>query len=86
MADAIHTVAVFNASDDTVDMLTVLLSNRGYRAVFGHADQVKSGELDFIAFLTAPQPSAIIWDISPPYDVTGTSCNSYARFSHCSAA
>jgi len=68
MPDPTHTVAVFNASDDTVEMLTVVLSNRGYRAVSGHADDVKSGELDFIAFLRTHQPSAIIWDIAPPYD------------------
>jgi len=68
MPDSVQTVAVFNASDDTVEMLTVLLSNRGYRAVSGHADHVKSGVLDFIAFLKTHQPSAMIWDIAPPYD------------------
>jgi response regulator RpfG family c-di-GMP phosphodiesterase len=68
MADSNQTVAIFNASDDTVEMLKVLLSNRGYRVVSGHADEVKSGELDFIAYLKTHQPSAIIWDISPPYD------------------
>jgi DNA-binding NtrC family response regulator len=68
MSDSIQTVAVFNSSDDTVEMLKVLLTNRGYRALSGHADEVKSGELDFVAFLKTHQPSAIIWDIAPPYD------------------
>ena len=68
MPDLVHTVAVFNASDDTVEMLTVLLSNRGYRAVAGHADDVKSGILNFIAFLKTHEPTAMIWDIAPPYD------------------
>jgi DNA-binding response OmpR family regulator len=68
MADPILTVAVFNASDDTVEMLTTLLSHQGYRAVAGHADHVKSGELNFVAFLREHQPSAMIWDIAPPYD------------------
>jgi DNA-binding response OmpR family regulator len=68
MPDSIQTVAVFNSSDDTVEMLKVLLTNRGYRAVSGHADEVKSGELNFIGFLETHQPTAIIWDISPPYD------------------
>ena len=62
------TVAIFNASDDTVEMLKVLLTEEGYRAVSGEVDEVKSGELDFIAFLKKHRPDAIIWDIAPPYD------------------
>ena len=69
MPDAsIQTVAVFNASDDTVEMLKIQLSDRGYRVIGGKADHVKSGELNFITFLKTHQPAAIIWDIAPPYD------------------
>jgi len=69
MSDSnVHTVAVFNASDDTVEMLQLMLSVRGYRALGGHVDDVKSGELDFVEFVTTHTPSAIIWDIAPPYD------------------
>jgi CheY-like chemotaxis protein len=63
-----HTVAIFNASDDTVQMLKVLLTDRGYRTLSGMTDQVKSGELDFVGFLETQKPDAIIWDIAPPYD------------------
>lgn len=62
------TVAVFNASDDTVEMLKALLSSRGHVAISGEVDKVKSGEVDFVAFLEAHRPDAIIWDIAPPYD------------------
>ena len=62
------TVAVFNASDDTVEMLKTLLSESGYRAVSGEVDEVKSGKLDFIAFMETHNPDAVIWDIAPPYD------------------
>jgi CheY-like chemotaxis protein len=68
MPEIVHTVAVFNASDDTVEMLQLMLSVRGYRALGGHVDDVKSGALDFIDFLTTHSPSVIIWDIAPPYD------------------
>jgi CheY-like chemotaxis protein len=64
----VHTVAVFNASEDTIEMLQLMLSSRGYRTLGGHVDDVKSGELDFIDFLTTHRPAAIIWDIAPPYD------------------
>ena len=63
-----RTVAVFNASDDTVEMLKALLSTRGYVAISGEVDKVKSGEIDFVAFLEAHRPDAVIWDIAPPYD------------------
>ena len=64
----LKTVAVFNASDDTVEMLKALLTLRGYRAVDGKVDDVKSGRVDFVAFLNQFKPDAIIWDIAPPYD------------------
>jgi CheY-like chemotaxis protein len=63
-----RTVAIFNASDDTVEMLSVLLSVRGFVSLTGEVDKVKSGEVDFIAFLEQHQPDAMIWDIAPPYD------------------
>jgi len=49
-------VAVFNASDDTVEMLKALLTLRVYRAVDGKVDDVKSGRVDFVAF--RPWPSS----------------------------
>ena len=63
-----HTVAVFNASDDTVEMLKAMLSERGYRAIDGSVDGVKSGQFDFVAFMETHKPDGIIWDIAPPYD------------------
>jgi DNA-binding response OmpR family regulator len=67
-ANAVQTVAIFDASDETVEMLQGLLSSRGYRTVTGHVDHVKSGALDFAAFVTTHTPDAMIWDIAPPYD------------------
>jgi DNA-binding response OmpR family regulator len=63
-----RTVAIFNASEDTVEMLKVLLADRGFRALGGMTDHVKSGEFDFVAFMEAQKPDALIWDIAPPYD------------------
>src|SRR5215213_3021736 len=63
-----RTVAIFNASADTIAMLAELLSERGHRAVSGAVDGVKSGEFDFIEFLETHKPDGLIWDISPPYD------------------
>ena len=68
MPELIPTIALFNGSEDTVEMLTVSLTERGYRAVSGMTDNVKSGTLDFIGFMSTHKPDAIIWDIAPPYD------------------
>ena len=62
------TVAIFNGSDDTVDLLKCFLGNHGYVTIAGRADDVKSGVLDFVAFLATHNPDAIVWDITPPYD------------------
>jgi DNA-binding response OmpR family regulator len=63
-----RTVAIFNGSEDTVDLLRCLLGNCGYVTIAGRADDVKSGVLDFVAFLATHKPDAIIWDITPPYE------------------
>ena len=63
-----HTVAIFNGSADTVEMLACLFNGAGFRAVTARADAVKSGAFDFVEFITAEDPDAIIWDIMPPYD------------------
>jgi DNA-binding response OmpR family regulator len=69
MANAsIKTVMVFNASDDTVEMLRALLTQQGYRAIDGEVDQIKSGDANLIELVEKYQPDAIIWDIAPPYD------------------
>jgi CheY-like chemotaxis protein len=63
-----RTVAIFNASDDTVEMLKSVLGSRGHVGIDGRADDVKSGRLDFIDFMKTHKPDAVIWDIAPPYD------------------
>jgi DNA-binding response OmpR family regulator len=62
------TVVIFDGSDDIVELLEVFLSQRGYHAIVAQAKQVKSGELDVIAFLERYTPDTIIWDIAPPYE------------------
>lgn len=68
MSSRTQTVGVFNASQDTVDMLIQALTLRGYQGIGGSVDAVKSGQSDLIAFLDTHKPDAMIWDISPPYD------------------
>jgi len=62
-------VALFNASDDTVEMVQQMLDASGVRCLVScrFAD-LKKGVVDFAQFLRAHNPQAVIFDISPPYE------------------
>jgi len=62
------TIAVFNSSADTVDLLRTALEAEGFQTVAGHIPEVKKGELDLIEFVNHHAPAVIVYDISPPYD------------------
>jgi DNA-binding response OmpR family regulator len=61
-------VALFNASDDTVEMVLRMLSASGIRGLAGcHFADLKKGNVDFVEFLATHDPQVVIFDISPPY-------------------
>ena len=62
------TIAVFNSSTDTVDLLRTALEAEGFQTVVGHIPDVKKGELDLVDFINQHTPAVIVYDISPPYD------------------
>jgi CheY-like chemotaxis protein len=62
------TIAIFNSSADTVDLLRTALEGAGFQTVAGHIPEVKRGELDIIEFIADHAPAVIVYDISPPYD------------------
>jgi DNA-binding response OmpR family regulator len=61
-------IAVFNSSDDTVELLQAVLEQEGFQTVVGHLIDVRSGELDFVAFIEQHTPAVIVYDISLPYE------------------
>jgi hypothetical protein len=62
-------VALFNASDDTVNMIQQLLTeaNDDQCLVGCHFFDLKKGHVNFETFLTEQNPEVVIFDISPPY-------------------
>ena len=61
-------VALFNASDDTVDMVQLMLDASGFSCLVGcHFTDLKKGSVDFSRYLGEHQPDVVIFDISPPY-------------------
>jgi len=61
-------VALFNASDDTVDMVQRMLAAAGLHCLVGcrFAD-LKKGIVNFAGYLRQHDPDVVIFDISPPY-------------------
>jgi DNA-binding response OmpR family regulator len=61
-------VALFNASDDTVDMVQRMLDASGLTCLVGcHFSDLKKGCIDFGRYLSEHDPDVVIFDISPPY-------------------
>lgn len=63
-------VALFNASDDTVDMVQKLLTDagEGQALISCHFADLKKGVVDFVKYIDEHNPEVVIFDLSPPYD------------------
>ena len=68
MAHAAPVVAVFNTSDDIVELLRLVFEQAGMIVVSAHLDQIRRGETSLADFVQEHEPDAIVYDISPPYD------------------
>ena len=63
-------VALFNASDDTIDMVQRLLAASGgdQTLIWCHFTDLKKGIVDFGKYMDKHNPEVVIFDLSPPYD------------------
>src|ERR1700730_18306565 len=63
-------VALFNASDDTIDMVQKLLTDAGNEqtVIWCHFADLKKGIVDFGKYMDRHNPEVVIFDLSPPYD------------------
>ncbi len=63
-------VALFNASDDTIDMVQKLLTASGgdQTLIWCHFADLKKGIVDFGRYMDKPNPEVVIFDVSPPYN------------------
>ena len=63
-------VALFNASDDTIDMVQKLLTDAGNEQtlIWCHFADLKKGIVDFGKYMDRHNPEVVVFDISPPYD------------------
>src|SRR5262252_4413257 len=61
-------VAVFNSSSDTIEVLKLALEDSGFSVAAGHVSDLKKGQLDVIDFVNEHQPDVIIYDVALPYE------------------
>jgi CheY-like chemotaxis protein len=61
-------VAVFNSSEDMVELLRILFERHGFVVVTGDVSAVRRGELDLSAFVEQHKPDVVVYDLIPPYD------------------
>jgi hypothetical protein len=63
-------VALFNASDDTIQMVHKLLVDLGdgQSLIWCHFADLKKGIVVFEKYMEKHNPELVIFDISPPYD------------------
>jgi DNA-binding response OmpR family regulator len=67
-APAKQVIALFNASDDTVEMVQRMLDASGFSCLVGcHFSDLKKGRVDFARYLETHEPEVVIFDITPPY-------------------
>ncbi len=59
-------VAVFNSSDDMVELLRILFERHGFVVVTGHIGQIRRGELDLNSFVEQHKPDVVVYDLVPP--------------------
>jgi len=60
-------VAVFNSSDEVINLLKLVLEEEGFTVVSGHVPELKNGEQDIAAFFAEHDPRVIVYDVSLPY-------------------
>src|SRR4051794_32537311 len=62
------TVGILNAAEDMVDTLRACLREEGYAICAASIPDLKYGRRDASAWLGALAPTAILYDIPPPYE------------------
>ena len=61
-------VAVFNSSEDLIELLRLYLENAGYVVISGHIDEIRRDKLDLDALVRQHRPSVVLYDLIPPYE------------------
>ena len=61
-------IAVFNSSADTLEVLKLALEEAGLAVVTGHVSDLKKGQVDLLDFVEDHKPDVIVYDVALPYE------------------
>jgi CheY-like chemotaxis protein len=61
-------VAVFNTSEDTIEMLRQLFEHRGVVVVTAFTHALRDGRTDLEALMRQHRPNVVVYDIALPYE------------------
>ena len=62
------TVAIFNSSEDTTDMLRELFEHAGFVVVSAYTHALRDGKTDLEGLMRQYDPQVIVYDIALPYE------------------
>jgi CheY-like chemotaxis protein len=68
MTDKPTVVAVFNTSEDTTDMLRVVLEQAGFVVICAFTHALRDGKVDLDALMRQHGPKVVVYDIALPYE------------------
>ena len=60
--------AVFNSSDDMVELLRMMLETNGFVVVSGHIADLRRARIDLKALVEQNRPAVVVYDLVPPYE------------------
>jgi DNA-binding response OmpR family regulator len=61
-------VAIFNTSEDTIDMLRTLFEHHGFVVVSAFTYELRDGETDLETVMRQHRPAVVVYDIALPYE------------------
>ena len=65
---SLPSIAIFNSSEDTIEILKLALEEQGFAVAAGHVSELKKGQVDVLEFVQEHQPDVIIFDVAIPYE------------------
>jgi CheY-like chemotaxis protein len=65
---SLPSIAVFNSSEETIEILKLALEDQGYAVASGHVADLKKGQVDVFDFVQEHKPDVIVYDVAIPYE------------------
>ena len=68
MPSALPVVAIFNSSDDMIELLRLEFERHDFVVLSAHVSEVRQGTIDLKSLVDQHKPHVIVYDLIPPYD------------------